>query len=288
MTLTQADSRIDESERLLRDAKAEFDKGAVIFASRIAWDAVAVYLKSAGERRGWRTDTHGDLCDVAFALSENAEYPDAAKELFLVANGLRTDGIEGWLPDTLREAGLDDARFFLRALARAPNRAPSDTPDANRRPPSSRPEMSERYLRTAQDWFADGFLEEAAGKVWMAVSHYVRAVADERGWESESRRDLSDAAYDLARETDDPERANRMFSSLIGIVLTGFTGGPTDWLIETGIADARETLRLFENRSKPPITPRPSSTRFAEKIGDKPRRFANPNARPARTTKANP
>jgi len=285
MNLTQADSRIDESERLLRDAKAEFDKGAVIFASRIAWDAVAVYLTSAGERRGWRTDTHGDLCDVAFALSERAEYPDAAKELFLVANGLRTDGIEeGWLPDTLREAGLDDARFFLRALARAP----SDTPDANRRPPASYPEMSERYLRTAQDWFADGFLEEAAGKVWMAVSHYVRAVADERGWESESRRDLSDAAYDLARETDDPERAGRMFSSLIGIVLTGFTGGPTDWLIESGIADARETLRLFENRSKPPITPRPSSTRFAEKIGDKPRRFASPNARPARTTKANP
>ena len=285
MNLTQANSRIDESERLLRDAKAEFDKGAVIFASRIAWDAVAVYLKSAGERRGWRTDTHGDLCDVAFALSENAEYPDAAKELFLVANGLRTDGIEGWLPDTLREAGLDDARFFLRALARAP----SDTPDANRRPPSSRPEMSERYLRTAQDWFADGFLEEAAGKVWMAVSHYVRAVADERGWESESRRDLSDAAYDLARETDDPEKADRMFSSLRGIVMTGYTGGPTDWLIEIGIADAREVIRLFENRSKPQITPRPSSMRSAEKIGDKTRRrFANPNARPARTTQANP
>ena len=270
MTPTQADIRIDEGERLLLDAEAELDKGAGILASRIAWKAVAGCLKSAGERRGWRTDSHGDLCDVAFALSENAEYPDTAKELFLVANGLRTDALEGWLPYSLREAGLDDARFFLRALAPALSRAPSGKPDANRRLPASRREMSERYLRTAQDWFADGFLEEAAGKVWMSVSHCVRALADERGWENESHSDLRDAAYDLAQETDDPERAVRMISSLSFIVLTGYTGGPDDWMIKDGIANARETLRLFENRSKPPVSPRPSSCNSPRKPKTKP------------------
>ena len=270
MSLTQADIRIDESERLLLDAKAELDKGAGILASKIAWKAVEGCLKSAGERRGWRTDAHADLCDVAFALSENAEYPDTAKELFLVANGLRTDALEGWLPYSLREAGLDDARFFLRALARALSRAPSGKPDANRRLPASRREMSECYLRTAQGWFKDGFLEEAAGKVWMAVSHCVRALADERGWENESHSDLRDAAYDLAQETDDPERAVRMFSSLSFIVLTGYTGGPDDWTIENGITNARETLRLFENRSKPPVSPRPSSCRSQRKPKTRP------------------
>ena len=271
MTPTKTDIPIDESERLLRDAKAELDKGAGILASRIAWKAVAGCLKSAGERLGWRTDSHADLCDIAFALSENAEYPDTAKELFLVANGLRTDALEGgWLCDTLREAGLDDARFFIRALARALSRAPSNKPDASRRLPASRPEISRRYLRTAQDWFADGFLEEAAGKVWMSVSHCVRALADERGWENESHSDLRDAAYDLAQETDDPERAVRMFSSLSGIVLTGYTGGPDDWMIEDGIADAREALRLFENRSKPPVSPRPSSCRSPRKPKTRP------------------
>ncbi len=283
MTTTQADSRIDESERLLRDAKAELDKGAAIRASRIAWDAVAGYLRFAGENRGWRTDTHNDLCNIAFALAADAEYPDAAKELFLAANCLRTDAMEGWLSDTLREAGLNDARFFLRALDRAPSK-----PSANRRLPASHPEMSERYLRTAQEWFADGFLEEAAGKVWMAVSHYVRAVADERGWESESHRDLYAAAYDLARETDDPERAERLFSSLNGITMTGYTGGASDWMVENGIASAREMVGLLESRSKQPISPRPSSMPFTKKIGDATYRFDNLNARRTRTAKANP
>lgn len=287
MTPTQANSRIDESERQLRDAKAELDKGAAIFASRIAWEAVAGYLAFAGERRGWRTDAHNDLCNIAFALAADTELPDMAKELFLVANCLRTDAMEGWLSNTLREAGLDDARFFLRALDRASSRAPSK-PDANRRLPASHPEMSARYLRTAQDWFADGFLEEAAGKVWMAVSHYVRAVADERGWESESHRDLYAAAYDLTRETDDPERAERLFSSLNGITMTGYTGGASDWMVQDGIAAARETLRLLESRSKQPISPRPSSTPFTQKIGDDTYRFANLNARPTRIPKANP
>ena len=287
MTATQADSRIDESERLLRDAKAELDKGAAIFASRIAWDAVAGYLRFAGELRGWRTDTHNDLCNIAFALAADTEAPDAAKELFLVANGLRTDAMEGWLSDTVREAGLDDARFFLRALDRAPSRAPSKT-DANLRLPASHPEMSERYLRTAEEWFADGFLDEAAGKVWMAVSHYIRAVADERGWESESHSDLYAAAYDLARETDDPERAERLFSSLNGITMTGYTGGAYDWLVENGIASAREMIGLLENRSKQPISPRPSSMPFTKKIGDTTYRFDNLNARRTLTAKANP
>lgn len=285
MTLTQADSRIDESERLLRDAKAEFVKGAAIRASKIAWKAVAGYLAFAGERRGWRTDTHNDLCNIAFALAADTESPSMAKELFLVANGLRTDAMEGWLSDTLREAGLDDARFFLRALARAPS---NPDEDMNRRLPASHPEMSERYLRTAQEWFADGFLEEAAGKVWMAVSHYIRAVADERGWESETHRALYAAAHDLAQETDNPERAERLFSLLNAITMTGYTGGATDRMVESGIANAREILRLLESRSKKPISPRPSSTPFTKKIGGETYRFANLSARPTRIAKANP
>ena len=121
-------------------------------------------------------------------------------------------------------------------------------------------ETSERFLRHAGDEFERGDLPQASEKAWGAVAHYVKSVAKQRGWPNRSHSDLSDIVVDLAQETDDPDRVLILYRS-VGALHTNFY---ENWLshamVGGGIEDAAELISRLEERTKPPIDPRPSQT----------------------------
>ena len=74
------------SDRLMRHAYRELDRGDRLQASEKAWGAVAHGIKAAVARRGWRYDTHSDAFAIARRLI--AELGDRVYLLFMTANGL--------------------------------------------------------------------------------------------------------------------------------------------------------------------------------------------------------
>ena len=68
-------------------------------------------------------------------------------------------------------------------------------------------EIAEHFLQNAEEQFESGDLPQASDKAWGAVAHYLKSVAQSRGWRDGSHRDTSDIAVDLAQETDDSARA---------------------------------------------------------------------------------
>ena len=66
-------------------------------------------------------------------------------------------------------------------------------------------ETSGRFLRQAEAELRAGDLLQASEKAWGAVAHYVKAVAAERGWRSNSHRAVNRHARTLIARTDDPK-----------------------------------------------------------------------------------
>ena len=121
-------------------------------------------------------------------------------------------------------------------------------------------DTSERFLRHAEEQFEGGDLPQASEKAWGAVAHYLKSVAKQRGWRNRSHADLSDIAVDLAQETDDPAAIKRLYGSMNGLHANFYEDWYTDQMVAQGIDDARELISLLENRTRPPVTPRPSQT----------------------------
>ena len=119
-------------------------------------------------------------------------------------------------------------------------------------------EVSDRFLQDARYEFERGDLPQASEKAWGAVAHYLKSEAKFRGWPNESHRDLIDVAFDLARETNDPERADELF----GLVSQQHVNFYEDHLLHgqvaNGIDAAHELISRFEARTKLEAYPRPS------------------------------
>ena len=56
------------SERLLRHARIELEKGDRLQASEKAWGAVAHAIKAVATHRGWRYNTHSDATRIIVRL----------------------------------------------------------------------------------------------------------------------------------------------------------------------------------------------------------------------------
>ena len=121
-------------------------------------------------------------------------------------------------------------------------------------------DTSERFLRHAQEQYEKGDLPQASEKAWGAVAHYVKSVAKQRGWSNRSHSDLSDIVVDLAQETDDPGRILNLYRSVGALHTNFYENWLSDSMVGGGLEDASELISRLENRTRPPVTPRPSQT----------------------------
>ena len=121
-------------------------------------------------------------------------------------------------------------------------------------------DTSERFLQHAGEQYEKGDLPQASEKAWGAVAHYVKSVAKQRGWSNGSHSDLSDIVVDLAQETDDPDRIKILYRSVGALHTNFYENWLSDSMVGGGLEDASELISRLENRTRPPVNPRPSQT----------------------------
>ena len=121
-------------------------------------------------------------------------------------------------------------------------------------------ETAERFLRHAEEEFEVGDMPQASEKAWGAVAHYLKSVAKFRGWRNSSHSDLSHIALDLAQETDDPARVEELYVMMEGLHTNFYEDRLPDGLVARGIDRAGKLISRLDNRTLPPVDPRPSQT----------------------------
>ena len=117
---TRADFHADTVEAFLAKARAYLAEGDLLQASEKAWGAAAQTVKAAGEQRGWRYQSHGDLFQIVERLADE-QNDEELLSLFHVANSLHQNFYEGWQTDRLVEAGLQGIEEFVRRLDQQSN-----------------------------------------------------------------------------------------------------------------------------------------------------------------------
>ena len=107
-------------------------------------------------------------------------------------------------------------------------------------------------LRQADDLLRAGDKRRASGKAWEAVAHYLRTVADERGWERAATGthdevgDLIEAASRLADESDHPDEIRDLYMSVGASYIDSLENWYTEDIVRVGIADAGSLITLLE------------------------------------------
>ena len=128
MTQTEIANHTETSERFLRHAEEQFERGDLPQASEKAWGAVAHYVKSVAKQRGWRDRSHSDLSDIVVDLAQETDDPERIKILYRSVGALHTNFYENWLSDSMVGGGIEDA---LELISRLENRT---RPPVNLRP----------------------------------------------------------------------------------------------------------------------------------------------------------
>ncbi len=72
--------------------------------------------------------------------------------------------------------------------------------------------LYERYLREAEELYANGDLSQAGEKYWGAVTALINAIAEKRGWSHYTHRDYAEAVERLSEELKEP--LGRLFASV--------------------------------------------------------------------------
>jgi hypothetical protein len=72
--------------------------------------------------------------------------------------------------------------------------------------------LHERYLREAEELYANGDLAQAGEKYWGAVTALINALAERRGWSHYTNRDYAEAVERLSEELKEP--LGRLFTSV--------------------------------------------------------------------------
>ena len=126
-------------------------------------------------------------------------------------------------------------------------------------------EISERFLRHAEEQFEEDDLPQASEKAWGAVAHYLKSVAKFRGWQNRTHWDLTDIADDLALETDNPDRAIELYISANQMHQNFYEDSLSPSMVGKGIRNAREFISLMESRTGTQPAFRPSQVSSARR-----------------------
>ncbi len=105
--------------------------------------------------------------------------------------------------------------------------------------------MSQRLISQAVEELQKGDFLQAGEKVWGAVAHAAKAVAEQRGWDHNNHRRLHDIADQIADERDRPDL--RLLFAAANIMHDNFY---EDFLdsdrVEQGMLDASLLMRELE------------------------------------------
>jgi len=121
-------------------------------------------------------------------------------------------------------------------------------------------EASLLLLTQAESELAQGDVRQASEKAWGAAAQIVKAVAQQRGWPHQSHASLYCVVGQLTAETHD-EDIRRFFGIANALHTNFYEDWLTDGMVARGIDDVRELISRLENRTEPPLNPRPSQAR---------------------------
>ena len=76
---------------------------------------------------------------------------------------------------------------------------------------------SQRLMEHAEQQLAKGDRLQASEKAWGAIAHQIKAIANQRGWNYETHQQVYGIVGRLAKETEDPELVNHLFSLANGL-----------------------------------------------------------------------
>ena len=124
----EAAKHLDASRVLFHNAQVELDKGDVLQASEKAWGALAHYIKSVAEARGWENSQHADIMRIAHALVNTTGSPERQRRRLRSARTLHVNFYEDEEPPESIQEGINDVTKLLAGLKAAESRFPTEEP----------------------------------------------------------------------------------------------------------------------------------------------------------------
>ena len=111
-------------------------------------------------------------------------------------------------------------------------------------------EISAELLAQAEEEFRKGDLLQAVEKGWESVAQYLDAVAEQQGWEHETRRDLHQNATRMFKLTGN-FTANCRKMALINVLHVNYYDDPIPAEdVRIALNGVRATLALFEDAER--------------------------------------
>ena len=119
MVLSETDTHIAISRRMLAHADNLLQEGDLVQASEKGWGAAAHYMKAVAKQRGWTNRSHRDFFTIKDRLARETDNPDRFTELFRTVRGLHTNFYEPWysMDDVMKS--LEASKEFVGMLERA-------------------------------------------------------------------------------------------------------------------------------------------------------------------------
>ncbi len=107
--------------------------------------------------------------------------------------------------------------------------------------------ISNQFLEQSEDEFRKGDLLQASEKAWGAVSHYVNAIARQRGWPLGSHRHLIDNAREVfTRDPDNAPHHRRLLRSIEALHANFYQAFLDEESAGEGIEDAKELIEALK------------------------------------------
>lgn len=113
----RAAKHLDVSNRFIRQAREEFDKGDRLQASEKAWGAAAHAVKAAAAHKGWQHNSHARLYRAVSRIANDVDDPEL-RDLFLMANALHQNFYEDWQDEEFVRRGIERVRLLVRKMER--------------------------------------------------------------------------------------------------------------------------------------------------------------------------
>ena len=107
--------------------------------------------------------------------------------------------------------------------------------------------ISRRFIQQADEELASGDHIQASEKAWGAVAHYIKAIAERRGWRQTRHRDYYTNMEFLSEETSDKEAFRRFFMVADGLHANFYNDYMSAEQVCESIEDAKELIAILDD-----------------------------------------
>ena len=114
-----ADEYRQTSERFMRQAEAEYERGDLLQASEKAWGGAVQQLKALATLRGLSHTSHWEIRNVARSIAAETGQGSIA-DSFATGEALHSNFYEQWMSERDVRSGMDDMIEFIEVLQNVP------------------------------------------------------------------------------------------------------------------------------------------------------------------------